>query len=980
MATRKRDTVLRYSLEDGVSGGLKKITGLLSEFGASLLKVTGIAAGATAALAAIGGALSFKDSLAAAANFEKSLDRIRAATGATDVELRRIGDSIEQAAQDSAKGVDETAAAFEALAREGFDTAAAINTLPAALNFATAAQLEAAEAAGLLADTLDQYGVAAENAATITDTLVAAALKGGTSVGDLTGALRETAPVARQLGVGIEQASAALGLLAQNGIEGRKAGAALRGILAELADPTSKFREELLKLGITSTDFGTVIEQLGARGKGAEAALQALGNRAGPALAAILRQGAPALREFVAALKDSEGAAANAAAIINDNLLTAFGQLQNSLLDLGRKFLEPLLAPLTDELQSAEAQIREFAESQAFKDLSEAFKTIFIGGVQSLKAFIAEFDFEEASKRFSKFAADAKKSTEDIVSDVAAIADAIRTVANVAGGVVDAGKFAFNQAVLLTSGLSEGAARVVGVAVPAFDDVAESLADVARNASEASGAPLASLISRFTGIKVEAADVDAVLSDVSGKAVTLTTSARALEQEFAALPPAAAAAAGAVAGVGTAVEKTGAQAVTASQSIVAIAAQLGELRNEITRQTAAGAADTVLSPLIAQADKLQERLNAAKAAATSASAAVQQGAAPAAAALAETSAAAQDTASSLQQTGQAAQQAGADAAAGANQTAGAASELFGLINALSQKYKGISDGALQFFLDALKASTRGVSSLQAFGEAIERADKATVAALANQKKLAEAIGQTLQTFADTGVDAFGRVGREAGYTVEQLNAVIDAARQGRSGFELLDQATLSGLVSQLEAARAKAQALADEALSAFDQLRELNRELQDQADRDAGNEEALAKRKFEEQVARIRELARIGGAQAQFEAAEAERRANDAYQRELARIRGLREEQRKSSDDYVANKERERAANDAATGGTASAGGIQRPTTAAPGPTTLSQPRPTTINIDLSGTTVLGTLDPKAVENLARNLQPELNRIAALRR
>lgn len=979
MATRKRDTVLRYSLEDGVSGGLKKITGLLSEFGSSLLKVTGIAAGATAALAAIGGALSFKDSLAAAANFEKSLDRIRAATGATDVELRRIGDSIEQAAQDSAKGVDETAAAFEALAREGFDTAAAIDTLPAALNFATAASLESAEAASLLADTLDQYGVAAADAAKTTDTLVAASLAGGTGVGDLTNALRAAAPVAAQLGLGIDQAAAALGLLARSGIEGSKAGAALRGILGELADPTSKFREELVKLGITSTDFGTVVEQLGARGKGAEAALNALGNRAGPALAAILRQGAPALREFVATLRDSEGAAANAAAVINDNLLTAFGQLQNSLLDLGRKFLEPLLAPLTDELQSAVAQIREFADSQAFKDLSEAFKTIFIGGVQSLKAFIAEFNFDEASERLSKFAANAKKSTEEIVADVRAIADAVRAVTNVLGGIVDAGKTAFNQSVVLTSGLAEGVARVAGIAVPALDDVAESLADVARNANEASGTSLASLISRFTGLKVEAADVDAVLSDVNGKAVTLTTSAAALEQEFAALPPAADAAASAVAGVGTAAQQTGEQAATASRSIVAIAEQLGELRNEITRQTAAGAADTVLSPLIAQADKLQQRLAAAKEAAAGASAAVQQGAAPATAALEGTSAAAQETASSLQQTGQAAQQAGAAAADGASQTAGAASELFGLINALSQKYKGISDGALQFFLDALKASTRGVTSLQAFGEAIERADKATVAALANQKKQAEAIGTTLQTFADTGVDAFGRVGLEASYTVDQLNAVITAAREGRSGFELLDQASLAGIIAQAEAARAKVQALADQALSAYDQLRALNRELQDQADRDAGNEEALAKRKFEEQVARIRELARIGGTQAQFEAAEAERRANEAYQRELARIRGLREEQRKSTDDYVANKERERAANDTVNGGTASAGGIQRPATPAPGPTTLSQPRPTTINIEVSGP-VMGTLDAKAVENLARNLEPELNRIAALRR
>lgn len=972
----KKEVQVKFSLVDGITGGLQKITGALGEIGKSVLKLTGVAAAATAALGAIGGALTFRDSIAAAATFEKALDRIKAATGATDAELARIKASIEETAAGAAKGVDEAAAAFETLAREGFTTAEAINTLPAALAFATAAQLETAEAAGILADTLDQYGIAAADASRITDTLAAAALKGGTDIGGLTGSLREVAPVARTLGVGIEQAAAALGLLAQNGIEGRKAGGALRLILADLADPTSKFRAELVKLGITSTDFGTVVEQLAARGQGAQAALQALGDRAGPALAAILRQGAPALREFVGSLKDSEGAAANAAAIINDNLLTAFRQLQNAVLDVGRQFLEPLLGPLTDEVQAAEKAIREFAESKAFKDLSQAFSDVFIAGVQGVKQFIAEFDFTEASKQFQKFASDTSTKASELAEDIGKIADGLRTISDVVGGTVDVFKAAGNQAIALGADvvkvgadLGRVASELSGGVADEFEDVAESMASISEAANEASGEALGSLVERFDDVKVAAVDVDAALAPVPGKLVTLTTSAAELEQEFAGTTAA-------VAATGDAVARTGQQAGTASQQIVRLAAELAELQNEITRQQAAGADGTVLAPLIEAADKFEQRLKAAKDAASAASTAVQTGAAPAAAALNETSTAAQQTAASLEQVGTASQQAGADAAEGATQTAGAASELFGLINALAQKYKGVSDGALEFFLAALKSTSRAVTSLEAFGEAIERADKATVAALANQKTQAEAIGKTLQTFADTGVDAFGRVGRNVGYTVEQLDAMIVAAREGRSGFELLDKASLAGIIAQAEAARERVLALAEAARSARDELAEINRQLQDDADRAAGNEEAIAERELQAKIARIRELARAGGAEAQLEAARAERLANEAYQRELARIRQLREEQRKSSDEYVANKERERAADGQSAG---AAGGVTRPT---PAPDPAQPARPTTlstINVNVNGP-VVGTLDRTAVENLGRQLQPELTRLANLRR
>jgi TP901 family phage tail tape measure protein len=63
------------------------------------------------------------------------------------------------------------------------------------------------------------------------------------------------APIAAALGVSVEETAAAIGKMSDAGIQGERAGTALRGIFASLAGPTTQAQEALAKYGLTAADI-----------------------------------------------------------------------------------------------------------------------------------------------------------------------------------------------------------------------------------------------------------------------------------------------------------------------------------------------------------------------------------------------------------------------------------------------------------------------------------------------------------------------------------------------------------------------------------------------------------------------------------------------------------------------------------------------------------------------------------------------------
>ncbi|MFG2956361.1 phage tail tape measure protein [Streptomyces sp. NPDC048291] len=189
--------------------------------------------------------------------YQRQMNTFQAVTGATAGQMQRAAWMANQLGNDLTLPTTTAADAAEAmveLARAGFRTDQAITATRASLELASAAGVNAADSARYLGYIMDQFGLAADQAARASDILAATANNASGGIIDIYYAMRYAGPVAAGLGVSMEDAASAIGMLGKAGILGQTAGTALRGMMANLAAPTKEMRDGLEALGIEAWD------------------------------------------------------------------------------------------------------------------------------------------------------------------------------------------------------------------------------------------------------------------------------------------------------------------------------------------------------------------------------------------------------------------------------------------------------------------------------------------------------------------------------------------------------------------------------------------------------------------------------------------------------------------------------------------------------------------------------------------------------
>lgn len=974
----KQNVELKFTLKDGVTSGLSKIGKGVEEIDKKLGKVAVAAGAATVALAAVGAGAALVQGLKDVASFEEQLARIGATAGASADQMAKIKTAIEETEAGSKASLQETAAAFQVLTAEGLTAEQSINALSSTLNLATAANLSTTEAAAALAATLDQFGISANNAASVTDVLATAAIKGGTGTNQLLQALEQVGPTARNSGVSLEETAAALALLAQNGIEGGKAGGALRMILSGLQDPASAFSKALSAIGISSRDFGTVVDQLGTKGASAQTAIQALGARGAAALQALVREGGGALNGLTQDMAEADGAAASLAKRMEATLGVSFDKLGQAFEALRRQFFEPISEPLQKEFDLLAQALRDFAESPEFEQLREAFRVAFEEGLQFVRNFIAEFDFQAALKSVQEFTNDAGEKLRGFAQTADEVASAIRGAANAIGAVFNTlqtvvaasvGAIAQTQATLLApfaavSDSAEEMQRVMqDVADNAFEQVKIQAAEVGANVS-AMADEFGHATNATDTASEAAASAASKMRELSADEERLANNAAKFaevqRQEAAAIAEAANAAAS-----GTNV------IAEAQQKLVALEQSIGE-------QLAGGASAASVAEMVTQANALRATIAGTGQAATDAGNKIKQAGDQGASAFAGAASAASSASSAIAETGEAAQQSATMAAEGT-------ASLSGVTAALFSKYSALSEAAGKFFRDTQKAANFGSQSLESYGNAIEVADRATQQAFDNQVAGANAAIAKLQEFAQSGKVA-GDVASTAFFASEQaLDGMESAIRQGIGGFELLDRQTLSNLQAAIDAARQKTKQLSAEARQAVAELQNIGDTLEEQKLRDTGNEEEIARREFERKMHNIEEIEKRAGAAGAAGAERAKRLAREELDRAIAAIQERKaaelEAAREVADERIVQDQRVNQAAVAAS--QSNAGGTTRASSGGGKGGSFDVPTRAgdqiALNIMVEKFQSVGK-DKAQLEEFARTLLPEIERILRRRR
>lgn len=276
---------------------------------------------------------------------------------------------------------------------------------------------------------------------------------------------------------------------------------------------------------------------------------------------------------------------------------------------------------------------------------------------------------------------------------------------------------------------------------------------------------------------------------------------------------------------------------------------------------------------------------------------------------------------SADRAGESAEAVGDKAEQGAAQSKSAVGAVIDLLQQMNQKFGAISENARLLFVSMQRATTEAAISIADVVEGIYRAEAAVDSALEAQRRSAAGMTAAYEELALHGDKAvatarnLGEVGEEA-----MLN-FARAVREGQTSINLLNQADLDRLAAAAEKAAAKVAEIKRQAAAAVDELRRMNDAMQDEADRRAGNEEAILTRQHQKRLEEIEELARRGGEAAAAEAAEARRLAEQAYNEEMERIRQRREAERKAS---AERKEEIQSENDVRAGGGASASSSDR--------------------------------------------------------
>lgn len=327
------------------------------------------AKGLKAATTAIAGTATALGGVATAAvkvgsDFEAQMSRVKAISGATGEEFEKLRNQAIELGADTAFSASEAAQGMENLAAAGFTTNEIMSAMPGMLDLAAASGEDLANSADIAASTLRGFGLEASEAGHVADVLAENANRTNSSVAETGEAMKYIAPLARAAGISMEETAAAIGIMANAGIQGSQAGTTLRGALSRLSKPTADMQEAMDELGVSFYDSEgkmlSLIDQVGMLQDAMEGMtdeqknnylVTLYGQEALSGMLALINEGPESLSSLASAYESCDGAAQAAAATMQDNLKGAIEALSGSAETLGIVFYDSVSGNLKSAVQ-----------------------------------------------------------------------------------------------------------------------------------------------------------------------------------------------------------------------------------------------------------------------------------------------------------------------------------------------------------------------------------------------------------------------------------------------------------------------------------------------------------------------------------------------------------------------------------------------------------------------------------------------------
>ncbi|CAM3803777.1 phage tail tape measure protein [Alkalicoccus chagannorensis] len=349
---------------EGKMGGLEKAQKKLSDGGKAMSKKV------TAPLVGAAGAAVYT-----ASNFEDSMARVQAVSGASSDELARMEGAAREAGATTAHSASAAASALEYTSLAGWDAAESVEALPGVLDLASAGSVEMSSAADILTDTMSAFGMGAEDAGKASDIFAKAQASANTDVNQLGQAMSYLAPIANAAGMDLEEAATSVGILSDSGLKGSKAGTSMVAVLSDLQNAAENGKIAIGDYAFSIFDaegemksFPNILAGIkegmdGLSGADRADAMQDIfGRQAMKGMEVFLQDGREGFMELEDTIRDSTGAAAEQAEIMEDTFGGSMREMRSAIEDFLIEVGDALIPALEGGVEIISDLARKFGD------------------------------------------------------------------------------------------------------------------------------------------------------------------------------------------------------------------------------------------------------------------------------------------------------------------------------------------------------------------------------------------------------------------------------------------------------------------------------------------------------------------------------------------------------------------------------------------------------------------------------------------
>lgn len=331
---KKADESIDTTTEKAEKSGSK----IGSAFSSIAKGAVAVGTATVAAATALGGA-AYKMATDAAET-QTAFAKVNTLLSGTESEAQSIFDSIKQASIKTGVAVTDFSEAVYGAISASVDQADAVDFVTSAVKLAKGGFTETSTAVDVLTTAINAYGLSADDATRISDTLIMTQNLGKTTVDELAASMGQTIPVANSANVALDDLSTQYAVLTKNGVATAQAGTQIKAMLGELSKTGSKtdiaLREltgnsfaELQSQGKTTAEILSLLDEHAS--KSGLTLKDMFGSvEAGSAALTLVKDGGKDFSNILQEINNGAGATEKAYQTMSATLEESIGKVKNS--------------------------------------------------------------------------------------------------------------------------------------------------------------------------------------------------------------------------------------------------------------------------------------------------------------------------------------------------------------------------------------------------------------------------------------------------------------------------------------------------------------------------------------------------------------------------------------------------------------------------------------------------------------------------